>query len=89
MSKLSADLSLELVRATAAGDQIAFAELYRLTSGRLYAIASRMLGNADAAGEALQEAYIRIWTQSGQYVPKKDNRSIGCPELSATSVSIC
>jgi RNA polymerase sigma-70 factor (ECF subfamily) len=71
MAKHSADLSLELVRATASGDQIAFAELYRLTSGKLYAIASRMLGNADAAGEALQEAYIRVWTQSGQYDPQK------------------
>jgi hypothetical protein len=49
MAKLSAELSLELVRATASGDQVAFSELYRLTSGKLYAIASRMLGNADAA----------------------------------------
>jgi DNA-directed RNA polymerase specialized sigma24 family protein len=63
MANLSAELSLELVRATASGDQVAFAELYRLTSGKLYAIASRMLGNADAAGEAVQEAYIRFWTE--------------------------
>jgi len=62
-----ADLLAELLRATAAADQIAFAELYRLTSGRLYAIASRMLANSDTAGEALQESYLRIWTRSGQY----------------------
>jgi RNA polymerase sigma-70 factor, ECF subfamily len=62
-----ADLLAELVRATALGDQVAFAELYRLTSGKLYAIALRMLANADSASEALQEAYLRIWAQSGQY----------------------
>ena len=66
-----ADLPSELLRATALGDQIAFAELYRLTSGKLFAIASRMLRNADAASEALQEAYVRIWALSNQYDPKK------------------
>jgi RNA polymerase sigma-70 factor (ECF subfamily) len=71
MSKEPADLPPELLRATALGDQIAFAELYRLTSGKLYAIASRMLRSADAASEALQEAYVRIWAQSGQYDPDK------------------
>jgi hypothetical protein len=34
---------LELLRASALDDQIAFAELSRLTSDKLYAIASRML----------------------------------------------
>jgi RNA polymerase sigma-70 factor (ECF subfamily) len=61
-----AHLLAELPRATAGADQVAFAELYRLTSGKLYAIASRMLANSDAAGEALQESYLRIWTRSGQ-----------------------
>ena len=62
MSIEPADLPSELLRATALGDQIAFAELYRLTSAKLFAIASRMLRNADAASEALQEAYVRIWS---------------------------
>ena len=66
-----ADLLAELLHATAARDQIAFAELYRLTSGKLYAIACRILANSDTAGEALQEAYLRIWTQSGQYEAAK------------------
>jgi RNA polymerase sigma-70 factor (ECF subfamily) len=56
MSIEPADLPSELLRATALGDHIAFAELYRLTSAKLYAIASRMLRSADAASEALQEA---------------------------------
>jgi RNA polymerase sigma-70 factor (ECF subfamily) len=71
MSIEPADLPSELLRATALGDQIAFAELYRLTSGKLFAIASRMLRNADTASEALQEAYVRIWALSGQYDPEK------------------
>ena len=71
MSIEPADLPSELLRATALGDQIAFAELYRLTSGKLFAIASRMLRNADAASEALQEAYVRIWALSGQYDPER------------------
>ncbi|MBV8133525.1 MAG: sigma-70 family RNA polymerase sigma factor [Alphaproteobacteria bacterium] len=71
MSIELADLPSELLRATALGDQIAFAELYRLTNGKLLAIASRMLRDADAAGEALQEAYVRIWAVSGQYNPEK------------------
>ena len=71
MSIGPADLPSELLRATALRDQIAFAELYRLTSGKLFAIASRMLRNADAASEALQEAYVRIWALSGQYDPEK------------------
>jgi RNA polymerase sigma-70 factor, ECF subfamily len=66
-----ADLLAELLHATAAEDQIAFAELYRLTSGKLYAIACRILANSDTAGEALQESYLRIWTQSGQYEAAK------------------
>ena len=71
MSTQPADPLLELLRASALGDQVTFAELYRLTSGKLYAIASRMLRSADAASEALQEAYVRIWSQSGQYDPEK------------------
>jgi RNA polymerase sigma-70 factor (ECF subfamily) len=66
-----ADPLLELLHATALGDQIAFAELYRLTSSKLYAIASRMLNRADSASDALQEAYIRIWTRSAQYDAEK------------------
>src|SRR5262249_9510065 len=41
------------------------------TSGKLYAIARRMLRRADGASDALQEAYVRIWTQSAQYDAEK------------------
>ena len=41
MSTPLADPLRELLRATGLGDRIAFAELYRLTSGKLYATANR------------------------------------------------
>ena len=71
MSASPTDPLLELLRASALGDQIAFAELYRATSSKLFAIASRMLGRADSASDALQESYIRIWTQSAHYHAEK------------------
>jgi RNA polymerase sigma factor (sigma-70 family) len=61
-------LLAELLRATAGRDHLAFAELYRMTSGRLYGVARRLLGGqADMASEASQEAYIRIWSSAEQY----------------------
>jgi RNA polymerase sigma-70 factor (ECF subfamily) len=71
MSTSPTDPFPELIRATALGDQIAFAELYRSTSSKLYAIANRMLRGADSASDALQESYVRIWTQSAHYDAEK------------------
>ena len=89
MSTPLADPLGELLRATGLGDQIAFAELYRLTSGKLYAIVNRMLRRADTANEALQEAYLQIWTQSDRYDPARGRQSIGWQGSSAAFVSIC
>ncbi len=65
------DLYVELLRATAEKDDIAFAELYRQTSGRLYGIANRLMRDADLAKEALQESFMRIWTCAHQYDPDR------------------
>ena len=51
----------ELVDAARNGDREAFEALVRAGSGRLYAIAYRILRNADLASDALQEALVRIW----------------------------
>lgn len=61
------DLHAELLRATAAQDDVAFAELYRQTSSRLYGIARRLLRDPDLANEALQETFMRIWTRAQYY----------------------
>ncbi len=63
----SDDDLIELIRASALGDRLAFAELYRVTHRKLYAVTLRMLGNPDSAAEAVQDAYLRVWRQAGQY----------------------
>jgi RNA polymerase sigma-70 factor (ECF subfamily) len=51
----------ELVDAARHGDREAFEALVRAGSGRLYAIAYRILRDADLANDALQEALVKIW----------------------------
>jgi RNA polymerase sigma-70 factor (ECF subfamily) len=57
----------ELLARTSAGDRAAFAELYRATSPRLFAIALRMLRASDLAEDALQNAYVLIWQKADRY----------------------
>jgi RNA polymerase sigma-70 factor (ECF subfamily) len=64
------DLSGLLGR-VAAGDAAAFAALYRATSGRLNGVVARILPARDAAAEALQDAYVRIWTRAADFDPAR------------------
>lgn len=59
------DLS-DLLARVAKGDEAAFAALYRLTAARLNGVVARILP-ADAAGEALQDAYVRIWRKAADF----------------------
>ena len=61
----------DLLARTALSDQQAFAELYRLTSPHLYAVALRILRVSGAAEEVLQESYVNIWHHAGSYVAAK------------------
>ena len=63
-----ADLA-QLLSRVAARDATAFAALYTQTSAKLYGVVSRILPRADAAAEALQEAYVRIWEKAGDFDP--------------------
>ena len=64
--------SLEsLLATTAAGDRAAFAELYRLTHRRLYAIALALTRQPEAAEDILQETYLAIWRTAGQYQARR------------------
>ena len=63
------DLSALMFR-VAAGDEAAFADLYRLTSARLNGVVARILPG-DAAAEALQDAYVRIWRRAADFDPAK------------------
>ena len=50
-----------------ADSRAALRELYDLTSGRLYGVALRVVGNRDWAEDVLQEAYLNIWRIAGDY----------------------
>ena len=61
----------DLLGRTAARDAAAFAALYKLTSAKLYGVVARILTRGDAAADALQEAYVRIWEKAGEFDPAK------------------
>jgi RNA polymerase sigma factor (sigma-70 family) len=50
-----------LVTLAQQGDEGAFSEIAHALSGRLYAIASRILRDHDGADDATQQAIVRIW----------------------------
>ncbi len=55
-----------LIARVAAGDEAAFAVLYRMTAAKLNGVVARILP-PDAAGEALQDAYVRIWRKAADF----------------------
>jgi RNA polymerase sigma-70 factor (ECF subfamily) len=61
--------NLLLLGKIAAGDRRAFEQLYTATSAQLYAVSIKILGRKDRAEDALQEAFIRIWHNAGEYTP--------------------
>ncbi len=56
-----------LLLAVARKDRRAFEALYVQVSPRLYAVALRMLKRAELAEELLQDVFITIWNQAGNY----------------------
>ena len=52
-------------------NQRAFADLYQLTSAKLYGVALRILRRQDWAEEVLQECYVNIWNHAGEYAAAK------------------
>ncbi len=48
-------------------DRAAFETLYRLVSGKLNAVALRMLGAPEVAADVLQESFMQIWHNAGSY----------------------
>src|SRR3954452_18473118 len=61
----------DLLARSALGNQGAFEELYRTTSGRLYAIALRLLRDRALAEEVLQDAFVSVWHHAGSYATTK------------------
>lgn len=57
----------DLIAATASGNRDAFAELYRRSSAKLYAIALRILLHEESAQDCLQESFLNVWRQAHRY----------------------
>lgn len=53
--------------ATLASREAAFRELYELTSGKLYGVALRVVGNREWAEDVLQDAYLHLWRVADAY----------------------
>lgn len=57
----------DLLGRTASGDRAAFSRLYDLTKAKLFGVIRRILVRADLAEEALQESYVRVWSNAYRY----------------------
>ena len=60
-----------LLSRIATRDATAFASLYKQTNAKLYGVVARILTRGDAAADALQEVYVRIWEKAGEFDPLK------------------
>lgn len=56
-----------LLKACASGDRDALGRLFEIESPRMRAVALRMLKRDDLADEALQDAFVRIWSKAEQF----------------------
>lgn len=63
------DRLVVLLDAIAAGDERALAELYRRSAARLRAIARRVLRDRELAEEAVQDAFMQVWSHASLYSP--------------------
>jgi RNA polymerase sigma-70 factor, ECF subfamily len=68
---ISSDLAT--VTAMKAGDQSALAELYDRYSSVVYAVALRVLGDAAAAEDVLQEIFLQLWRKPTAFDAARGN----------------
>lgn len=60
-------LDWQLVRASAAGDEQAFEQLYRRYSRRVYSLCLRILGNPADAEDVTQEVFLQLFRKLGTF----------------------
>ncbi len=65
------DRLVDLVRRCALGHEAAFADLYDLTSPRVYGVILRVLRSADLAAETTQDVFMEIWRTCTRYQPDR------------------
>lgn len=59
--------SEDLIARVATGDRSALAVLFEMESGRLVAIAQRLLRRRDLAEEAVQDVFLRLWRNADSF----------------------
>lgn len=60
-----------LMLRVAAGDAAAFSQLARMLTRPSLALATRVLGDAALAEDAVQEAFARLWREAGKFDPTR------------------
>ncbi len=56
-----------LIARAALKDRSAFSSLYDATSAKLFSVCLQVLNDREAAEDALQDSYIKIWSKADQY----------------------
>jgi len=62
---------VDLIQRCQAGDQEAFAALFRQYANLVYKTAYLLLGDAQAAEDALQEVFLKVYRSLGTFEPEK------------------
>jgi RNA polymerase sigma-70 factor (ECF subfamily) len=62
-----------LMARIATGDRAALASLFAAQSGRMKAIARRILRRDELAEEAVQDAFLTVWQKARQFDPERGN----------------
>lgn len=53
------------------GDRAALAEVYNLTSAKLFGICLRICGSREEAEDVVQEVYVKVWQRAGRFDPER------------------
>jgi len=61
------DHLMTLIERIAQRDEAALKALYDLTARKLYGLSLRVVGSAEAAEDALQESFLHVWRNAGDY----------------------
>lgn len=61
------DASHDLIARAKSGDQVAFAEIYKIHVGRVFGLCLRILGDRSRAEELTQRVFVRTWNKLDSY----------------------